>query len=117
MSLTSHVRITLGDDEFELKPSLKAAANVSQRFGGFNGALQAVANNDLAAVTFIVRQGVTVKTISTDDLSEAVYEAGTRNLMGDVMKYVTRLANGGKDPDETDGEDDADRRDEGNGEV
>lgn len=119
MTLTNHVRITLGDDEYELKPSLSAANNVSQRFNGFNNALQAVAANDLAAVTYIVRQGVTVKTISTNDLSEAVYRAGTRNLMGDVMRFVTRLANGGRDPDETDAEDDdaSEGRHEGNGEV
>lgn len=118
-ALTNHVRITLGDDEYELKPTLKAAQNVSQRFGGFINALQAVAANDLQAVTYIVRQGVALKAISTDDLSEAVFEAGTRNIMGDVMKFVNRLANGGKDPDETDAaEDEAEERDEGNdGEV
>lgn len=117
MSLTNHVSITLGDDEFELRPTLKAAQNVSQRFGGFINALQAVAANDLQAVTFIVRQGVALKAISSDDLNEAVFAAGTRNIAVDVMRFVNRLANGGKDPDETDADED-EERDEGNdGEV
>ncbi len=118
MTLTNHVRLTLGDSEFELKPSLKAAQNVSSRFNGFINALQAVAANDLQAVCYIVRQGVPLRAISTDDLNEAVYEAGTRNLMGDVMKYVNRLANGGKDPDAEDATADAEEDDDrGNGEV
>ncbi|WAJ27540.1 hypothetical protein [Antarcticirhabdus aurantiaca] len=114
MTLSNPVTIKLGGDEYDLKPSLKAAQNVSNRFNGFQNAIAAVAGNDLSAVTYIVRQGVPLKQISTDDLNEAVYEAGTRNIIGDVMKYVVRLSNGGRDPDLEDG-DGAEERDEGNG--
>lgn len=119
MTLSNHVRLTLGDQEFELKPSLKAAQNVSSRYNGFMNAMQAVAANDLAAISYIVRQGVPLRAISTDDLNEAVYAAGTRNIMGEVIRYVNRLANGGKDPDleEASGDEDDAEDNRGNGEV
>lgn len=108
MSLTKNVAVKLGKrdnaSEFELKPTMKAATSISNRFNGFNNALQAVASNDLASITYIVRQGVPLNDISSKDLEKAVYAAGTRNIMGDVLRYVTRLANGGSDPDETDAE-------------
>ncbi|MBB3937672.1 hypothetical protein [Aureimonas phyllosphaerae] len=98
-TLSAGVAITLGDEEYELKASLKAATAVSNRFGGFANALAAVAGSDLAAIQFVVRQGVPLRDISSKDLDEVVWLAGTRHLMGDVMSYVTRLANGGRDPD------------------
>ena len=116
MTLSNPVAITLGSDDYELKPSLKAAQNVSNRFNGFQNAIAAVAGNDLSAVTYVIRQGIPLKQISNDDLNEAVYAAGTRNLIGDVMKYVVRLSNGGRDPDLEDADGNEDR-DEGNGEV
>lgn len=100
--LSNDITITMDGEEYELRASLKAATNISTRFGGFNGALQALANNDLGAFQYVVRQAVPVKTISSDDLNEAVWRAGTRNLLTDVMKYVGRLSNGGRDPEETD---------------
>lgn len=108
MSLTKNVAVKLGKGknarEFELIPTMKAGLAISNRFSGFNNALQAVASNDLGSITHIVRQGVPLGEISSKDLEKAVYAAGTRNIMGDVMSYVTRLANGGRDPAETDAE-------------
>ncbi|WP_182422024.1 hypothetical protein [Aureimonas sp. ME7] len=96
---------------------MKAATAVSNRFGGFANALSAVAASDLSAIQFIVRQGVSLRDISNKELEEEVYLAGTRNIMADVMKFVTRLANGGRDPDlEGEGDDKtADEGAEGNG--
>ncbi|WP_061930133.1 hypothetical protein [Aureimonas sp. AU22] len=115
-TLSAGVVITLGDDEYELKANLKAATAISNRFGGFSNALAAVAGSDLAAITFVVRQGVPMRDVSSKDLEEAVWLAGTRHLMGDVMSYVTRLANGGRDPDlEADETKQSDEGAEGNG--
>lgn len=118
-TLSNDVTIELGDDQFSLKPNLKAATAVSNRFNGFQNALAAVAGSDLGAIQFVIRQGVPLKQISTDDLGQAVYEAGTRTLMGPAMRFITRLANGGRDPDleDTSDEDDSGVTDRGNGEV
>lgn len=106
MSATNHLRVTLaaGDDarEYDLKPSLKAATAVSNKFNGFSNALGALAASDMAAINFVLRQGISVKEIAADKLEQAIYEAGTRNVVTDAMKFVSRLANGGRDPAETD---------------
>jgi hypothetical protein len=98
-NLSGVVFLKLGDREYEMTPNLKAATAISNRFDGFSNALAAVAASNLAAIQFVVRQGVKMSEISSRDLDEAVYLAGTRHLIGDVMTFITRLANGGRDPD------------------
>ena len=118
MSLMNNVRITLGDNEFELVPSLKAATAVSNRFSGFQNAMNAIQAADLASISYIIRQGITAKTISTDDLNEAIWRKGAFKSMTDALTFVSRLANGGRDiNEEADEADEADEGDRGNGEV
>ncbi|KQQ81940.1 hypothetical protein [Aureimonas sp. Leaf324] len=119
MSLTSHLTITLGDDEFELVPSLKAATAVSNRFSGFQNAMNAVQAADLASVQFVIRQGVPLKQLSTEALNEAIYRKGTFKTAGTAIKFLTRLANGGREMGDEEGDDEtsAAEGDEGNGEV
>ena len=115
-TLSADVEIGLDGETYPLKSSLAAATAVSNRFDGFQGAMAAVANSNLAAVQFIVRKGIPMRDITTKDLDEAVWQAGTRELMGPVMKYITRLANGGRDPDLEDADEDgAEREDQGEG--
>jgi hypothetical protein len=120
MSLSSNLTILLGDDEFELVPSLKAANAVSNRFSGFQNALNAVQAADLASIQFIIRQGITAKTISTADLDQAIWSKGTFKCMTSALKFISRLANGGRDMADDADEDEAKADDEdgrGNGEV
>lgn len=114
-ALTNDVEITLGGEIHALRPSLKAASAISRQFGGFMGAMQAIANGDLSAFQFIARQGTTAKNISTDDLNEAVWSAGTTKLTRPFLRYLGLLQNGGRDPDE---ENEAEEvGEQGNGEI
>ena len=110
--LNSGVEITLNDEIHILKPSLKAATNISRQFGGFVGAIQAIVSADLNAYIVIGRQAISTKTINSEDLGEAIYSTGINSLMEPFLKYVRVLQNGGREPDD---EDDQTADDEGNG--
>lgn len=114
-ALTNDVDLELGDETHQLRPTLKAATAISREFGGFLGAMQAVANMNLIAMQFIVRQGIATRNISTEDLNDAVWRAGAKNIVQPIMKFVSVLQNGGRDPDLEEPADD--RTDEGNDEI
>ncbi|WP_099866068.1 hypothetical protein [Pararhizobium haloflavum] len=120
-TLVSDVTITLDGNDYPLRPSLKAASAISNQYGGFMGAYQALANGNLQAIQFIVRQAIPTpdqRGISTQELNEMVWRTGTTTLTAPISKYLSRLQNGGRDPS---GEDDddaiADEGNEGNGEI
>ncbi|MEO3387320.1 hypothetical protein [Mesorhizobium sp. CAU 1741] len=119
-SLTSDITIELEGQEYTLRSSLKAASAISSHFGGFIGAYQQLANGNLQACQYIIRQGIPAsetRNISTEELNGMVYRSGIVKLSGPLSRYISRLQNGGRDPDEEDepraGEDD----DSGNGEL
>ncbi|WAJ29329.1 hypothetical protein [Antarcticirhabdus aurantiaca] len=119
-TISDDIFIDLAGESRPLKCSLKAATAVSTRFGGFMGAGSTILNRDLASMIFIVRQAIPMRDMSSKDLEEAVYQAGTRNLVDPLTKYIGRLANGGRDPNLEDDDDrdegDDEDQDEGNGE-
>lgn len=97
--LTNAVELELGGETYQLKPSLKAANAVSRQFGGFLGAMQAISQSNLEAFFFIIKHGIGKTNTSTDDLNAAIWAAGVPNLIKPVMRYVSILQNGGRDPD------------------
>lgn len=119
-TLSSDVEITLDGQAFHLRSSLKAANAISNHFGGFITAYQHLANGSLQAYQYVIRQGipkVELDDISTDDLNEMIWRTGTIELVGPVSKYLSRLQNGGRDPDAEDDRKVRDEDDEGNGEI
>lgn len=120
-TLSSDVEITLDGQIFHLRSSLKAANAVSNHFGGFIAAYQHIANASLQAFQYIIRQGIPkaeLDDLSTDDLNHLIWATGTNKLVGPVSKYITRLQNGGRDPeDEDEKKVSRDEDDEGNGEI
>lgn len=121
-SLSSDVTVKLktadGTEEYSLRSSLRAATTISNQFGGFIGAYQQLAAGSLQAVQFIIRTGIPkeeLRNVSTDELNEMVFRTGTVKLITPLTKYLGRLQNGGRDPDEE--PDDGDEDDSGNGEI
>lgn len=110
--LFSGIDIELNGDIHTLRPSLKAASAVCRQYGGYMGAIQAIAASDLNAYLFIAKQAISTKNINSNDLDEAIYAAGISNLIEPFLRYIRILQNGGKEPVD---EDDADESDEGNG--
>lgn len=118
MSMNNNVRVTLGGVEHELVPSLKAATAVSNRFSGFSNAVNALQAADLASIQYIIRQGINLRAISTDQLNEEVWRGGAFKMMTPALTFVSRLANGGRDlNDDGDEAVEATEGDSGNGEV
>lgn len=98
--LNNDLEIEIDGEKYALRASSNAASTISNRFNGFVGAFQALQMLDLSVVQFIIRTGITDKNISTKDLNEAVWRTGVGELTGTLAKYVSRLQNGGRDPNE-----------------
>ncbi len=117
-TLSSDVTLELDGEEYSLRSSLKAANAISNNFGGFITAYQHLANGNLQAFQYIIRQGIPkaeLQNVSTEELNEMIWRKGVTTLIGPVSKYLGRLQNGGRDPDD---EGEAPREDdEGNGEI
>lgn len=119
-ALSSDVEITLDGRDFVLRSSLKAATAISSHFGGFISAYQHLASGSLDAFQYVIRQGVPKAQqddISTQDMNAMIWRTGTPKLVGPVTKYLSRLQNGGRDPDEDDSQADTEDGDAGNGEI
>lgn len=105
------VALKLGDKEFTLRPTLKAARMVSTMQGGFAGAFQAIGRFELDAFVTIIAAGTGKKSA---DIEDDVFRAGVRNLVDPVARFVSILSNGGEDPDASAGTDEGGDADSGN---
>lgn len=98
MSKTNHgtVEVTLGDDIFTLKPTLKAMKAIENRFGGILPAMQSVGAANLSTISFVIAVGTGVnlaKKGALDPIEEAVFEAGLNDVGGQVLPYLTGFLN------------------------
>lgn len=94
--------ITFEDEELFLRPTLRAANNISRQFNGFRMARQALVDENFEAVVFILRQGLNLSDKDAKGLPDRVYVNGiTAELLIPLIKYVAILGNGGRPlPDE-----------------
>ena len=98
MSKTNHgtVEVTVGEETFTLKPTLKAMKAIEGRFGGILPAMQSVGSANLSAISFIIAIGTGVnlaKKGAVDPIEEAVFEAGLAEVGGQVMPYLSGFLN------------------------
>jgi hypothetical protein len=98
MSKTNHgtVEVTLGDDVFTLKPTLKAMKAIEGRFGGILPAMQSVGSANLSSVCFIIGVGTGLnlaKKGALDPIEEAVFEAGLNDVGSQVIPYLSGFLN------------------------
>lgn len=105
MSKTQHgtVTIELGGEQYELKPTLKAALAIERQFGGLTAALRAVPAGSIEQVAFIVQHGAGLGTKReiTDAIQQKVFEAGVLEIGPHVVEYISALLNpAGKEADE-----------------
>lgn len=91
----NEVAVMLGGREETLRPTLRAAREVNNRLGGFVEAFRRLTNFDLEAYSIIVAAGLNKK---PSEVEEAVYKAGVAMLTEPLAKFVTLLANGGREP-------------------
>lgn len=104
---SGEIAITLDGEERTLKPSLGAATRVNNRFGGFSKAIAELAALNLDAYVVVIGHGLGATDAEQKVLKEKVYKTGVTNLVRPLTRFVVILANGGRDPDEDEGGDDA----------
>lgn len=102
------VQITLGGQARTLRPTLRAAQAISQRYGGFNKALETVSNFDLEVFTTVIIAGLGVSGNDAKEIPELVWSTGMPELTEPVTRYLAILANGGKPLDMDGGSGEAD---------
>lgn len=95
-----NVEITLDGSTETLRPSLRAAQQLSRRSGGFTDLVGQVAKFDLDAVTDVVALGLGRQ---PKEVAEGVYATGVAKLSGPVIEFIGILANGGRRPEESEG--------------
>lgn len=98
MSRTNHgtVEVTVGDDTFTLKPTLKAMKAIEGRFGGILPAMQSLGAANLSTIAFIIAVGTGVnmaKKGALDPIEEAVFEAGLNDVGVQVLPYLQGFLN------------------------
>jgi hypothetical protein len=98
MSKTNHgtVEVTVGDDTFTLKPTLKAMKAIEGRFGGILPAMQSLGAANLSTIAFIIAVGTGVnlaKKGALDPIEEAVFEAGLNDVGVQVLPYLNGFLN------------------------
>jgi hypothetical protein len=92
--LNNNVAITLGDEPFNLVPSLRAAMTVCEYFGGFLEADKRLKAFDLRAVAFVIEVGL--GKVAPKNVQEVIYETGIAKLLSPAIEFIGILANGGK---------------------
>ena len=98
MSKTNHgtVEVTLGDEVFTLKPTLKAMKAIENRFGGIFPAIQSVGTANLSSIAFVVAIGTGVNLAKKDaatPIEEAVFEEGISSAGNQVLPYLQGFLN------------------------
>lgn len=101
------VEFKLGQEDFTLRPTLRAADKLSRKYGGFNKLLQALAAYELDAFVDVVAHGTAAP---KEGLPERVWRSGLIELFGPMQEYVLVLANGGRRAEQAvEADDDHDR--------
>jgi len=95
MSKTLHgtVTVTVGDEEFTLKPTLKAALAIERQFGGLTSAYSALGTNSVERTAFIIQHGAGLgtKRETAEGLQEKVFAAGVLNVAPQCIAYISAL--------------------------
>lgn len=105
-----NVTITLDGEDYTLKPSLRAAQTLSRQAGGLIAALEAVGRLDLDAMVSVIALGIGAEGAEAKALAEKVWRTGVADVSAPVTRFISIIANGGRPPEATGGEEDADPR-------
>lgn len=95
------VLLTIGDETFVLRPTMRKHRIVSRRFGGLNKARQALIDEDIDAIMFIIINGADVSDRDQKGLDDRVWRNGINiELLLPLYRYLAILNNGGHPLDE-----------------
>lgn len=101
MSLVNgEIVLELGDETYELRPTLKAMKKIQSRFGGIRGAMEALTQLNVEHVAAIVAAGANCVPREIPALEEAIFSHGITPVTEQVVPFVTALLNPNGDSDE-----------------
>lgn len=100
------VPITLGGQEYVLRPSLNACLVISRGSGGIRGAIQKVMDLDIDTIVRIIQVGLGPNTArKLKNLDEMVYQAGLVDTSGQLttkcIEFLSNISNGGRPLDDS----------------
>ncbi|WP_200475097.1 hypothetical protein [Azospirillum argentinense] len=90
--------ITLAGERVELCCTMRAATTISDLYGGLLAAQQRCINLDATAIVVVVNAGANRNGEAAKKTDEQVFAAGLQTVAGDVIEFITLLANGGRPP-------------------
>jgi hypothetical protein len=89
--------LTIGEETYVLRPTLRKHAIISRRFGGIAKARQAIQDEDFDAIVFLIRNGTDMSDRDAKNLDDRVWKNGLDiDLLLPLFKYVAILNNGGR---------------------
>lgn len=99
-----NVKITLGGQERELKPSLAAIKSLSRSGGGIRGSISSVMALDVETIFTVIRTGLGPEVVKelggAEVLERLIYEEGLTDTTGGIVEkaveYLMNLSRGGR---------------------
>jgi hypothetical protein len=92
------VKIELDGEEIELVPSLAAMEYLHSQVDNFQAVYAKLATLNFDMYAHVIVAGVQPKKANFKAVKENVFETGLTGLMEPLIRYVTILLNGGKEP-------------------
>lgn len=90
------VPLILAGEEKTLRPTLRAATEISRMAGGIAGAIQRCANFDVDTLTRVVTLGLNLTPNGAKDLPEKLFKEGYHKVAPACIKYLGALLRGGR---------------------
>lgn len=103
LATAAPITVTVGDDIYELKPTLAAVRSINAALGGLRPALQRIRDidYDAFAAVIVAGAGLKLKAAQATALVEAVWQSPNRMDIGSAaVDYLLVLLNGGSAPTE-----------------
>lgn len=96
--------VVVGDTEYTLKPSLRAARQIEAFYGGLVPAMHNLRTANIDGLTAIIAAGADVKPKRFEALAESIYQAGAAKVATQCVPFITFLLNPShKDEEEGEG--------------
>ena len=105
-SLYGTTLVTVGDTEYELKPTLAAVRKIEHQYGGLRPALEALSGLSVDATALVIAAGAALSPKETRELAEAVFSEGVADVSAQAVSFIVTLLNPGGSNADTDTDED-----------
>lgn len=109
------VTFTLAGGEVTLRPTPRAMEQISTAAGGLVPAINKLSNLDVGMVATVVNAGLLRSGDAARRTMAEIHETGADSVAAECVRFVTALANGGRERDEAAEEEGVDGDAAGNG--